>query len=161
MLKKGHVQYQPVDINESVQDVLRLMRSDLINHHITVDTDLAPALPRVRADRVGIQQVLLNLLTNGYQAMASSEPGMLVIRTRPGEPGMLMVCVVDQGPGIPAEALARIFEPFYTTKQQGMGIGLAVCRTIINAHGGRLWALNNPDRGATVSFSLPVEEGAA
>jgi C4-dicarboxylate-specific signal transduction histidine kinase len=162
LLTKGEVQAVALDVNEVIHDVLRLMRSDLINQGVHADMDMAAGLPNVRADRVQLQQVVLNLLVNACDAM-SAVPAVerrLSIKTeRKG--GEVMVSVSDRGCGIPADRMDRIFEPFFTTKTAGMGLGLAVCRTIITAHGGRLWASNNDARGATVHFVLPVDQGAA
>jgi len=163
LLTKGEIQHQALDINEVTLDVIRLMRSDLINHRVTVNTDLAPALPLIRADRIQMQQVLLNLMTNACDAMQAVDPAgnsreILVRSCRAGD-GTVQISVRDRGPGIPAGQLTRIFEPFVTTKEKGMGMGLSVCRAIITAHGGRLWAANNADRGACVQFALPAIPG--
>jgi two-component system sensor kinase FixL len=120
-------------------------------------------LPLVRGDRIHLQQVLLNLFINGMDALAATtgDERSLTLRARRDGDGLVEVAVSDNGPGIPAEKLARLFEPFFTTKPQGMGIGLPISRTIIEAHGGRLWAENNAERGATFHFTLPVAEGGA
>lgn len=161
LLKKGEVQHQPLDLNEVVQDILRLVRSDLMDHGVAVSTELAPGLPVVDGDRVQLQQVLLNLVMNGCDAMVNTEAAdrRLVVRTEPAADDGVGVAVTDRGCGIPPEDLERIFEPFFTTKAQGMGLGLAVCRTITAAHGGRLWATNNADRGARFHFTLPAKPG--
>jgi len=159
-LKKGEVQQHPLQINKVVQDVLKLIRSDLINQEVTVETELARNLPTVSGDPVQLQQVLLNLVVNACDAMASCDTSQrrLVIRTRIENGGSaVVVSVTDQGIGIPEERMEQIFEPFFSTKEKGMGIGLSVCRTIIAAHRGKLWAANNLDRGTTFYFSLPVE----
>jgi PAS domain S-box-containing protein len=159
LLKKGEVQRQELNINEVVQEVLKLVRSDLVNHDVTMATELAPGLPVVHGDRVQLQQVLLNLVMNGCEAMASSEKNVrqLTIRTDRSEDGSVYVSVTDCGPGIIPERLEQVFESFYTTKPQGMGLGLTVCRTIITAHRGKLWANSKPGRGATVCFTLPTD----
>ena len=158
LLKKGEVQLQPLSVNEIVLEVLKLVRSELVNQNFTVQTQLAPDLPVVHADGVQLQQVLLNLVMNACEAMADaqSRARKITLRTERGQDGSIHVSAADCGPGIPPEMLERIFESFYTTKPQGMGLGLAVCRSIITAHGGNLWATNNPARGATVHFTLPV-----
>jgi len=160
LLKKGEVQYQPLSVNEVVLEVLRVVRSDLVNQNVTVQTELAPDLPFVHGDRVQLQQVLLNLVMNACEAMTDAETDtrQLTIGTGQSEDGAVQVSVADQGPGIASERLEQIFESFYTTKPQGMGLGLAVCRTIITALKGRLWAANNPQGGATLSFTLPASE---
>jgi len=158
LLKKGEVQHQPLNVNEVVQEVLKLVRSDLVNQNVTTQTELAPDLPVVHGDRVQLQQVLLNLVMNGCEAMASIErPARhLTIRTDRSEDCSIRVSVADCGPGIAPEKLEQIFESFYTTKPQGMGLGLTVCRTIITAHNGKLWATSKLGRGATVWLTLPA-----
>ena len=159
LLKKGEVQRHSLCINEVVQDVLKLMRSDLINQKVTVDTQLARNLPTVTGDPVQLQQVLLNLVVNGCDAMADCArlERKLLIRTgiENGSTAVIL-SVTDQGNGIPEGKIEQIFEPFFTTKAKGMGLGLSVCRTIITAHRGKLWATNNADCGATFTFSLPI-----
>lgn len=157
LLKKGEVQRQSLPVNEVVQDVLKLVRSDLVSHDFSALTDLAPDLPPIHADRVQLQQVLLNLVMNACDAMAGTakDQRQLTIRTRRAGDGSVEISVVDSGPGIPPQTLDQVFEPFYTTKAQGMGLGLTVCRTIVAAHGGKLWAANNNPRGATFHVSLP------
>ncbi|MBV9998893.1 MAG: AAA family ATPase [Verrucomicrobia bacterium] len=158
LLKKGEVQRQRLDVNEVVQNALKLARSDLARQQVAVEADLAQPLPTVPGDGVQLQQVLLNLVVNGCDAMAGVEGSerRLRVRTELGDGQGVRVSVTDQGGGIPPDKLERIFEPFFTTKGQGMGLGLGVCRTIISAHGGRLWATNNPGRGATFQFTLPL-----
>ena len=161
LLKKGEVQHQPLDVNEVVQEVLKLVRNDLVNQNFTAQTELAPDLPRLRGDRVQLQQVLINLVMNACDAMvgAAREHRQLTIRSgRDGEDSVC-VSVADCGAGIHPEKLEQVFEPFYTTKPHGMGLGLAVCRTIISAHAGKLWVANNPGPGATFHFTLPVVRG--
>jgi two-component system, LuxR family, sensor kinase FixL len=128
---------------------------------VAVTTRLAPGLPGARADRVQVQQVLLNLLLNACEAMSANKPAerMLTVSTAPDGDGLLLVAMSDRGTGIPSDAVERLFEPFFTTKPHGLGLGLSICRSIIAAHGGRLWADNNPDRGATFTFALPVHDG--
>ena len=157
LLKKGEVQFEPLDVNELVETALKLVRSDLANQNVAVFTGLAQRLPAVNGDGVQLQQVLLNLVLNACDAMAEVEAieRKLLLRTEYLDSGEVKVSVRDQGSGIPREKLECIFEPFFTTKTEGMGMGLAICRTIISAHGGKLWATNNPDHGATVQFTLP------
>jgi two-component system, LuxR family, sensor kinase FixL len=158
LLKKGEVQLQALDVNEVVHNVLKLLHSDLVNQNVAVHVELALHLPAVNGDGVQLQQVLLNLVVNGCDAMADIEAvdRKLLVRTELADGKDVRVSVADQGYGIPPEKIDRIFEPFFTTKVKGMGMGLAVCRTIISAHGGRLWATNNPKRGATFQFTLPT-----
>jgi len=159
LLKKGEPQKQcdDVDLNEVIRDVVQLMRSDLINRNVTVETDLAQNLPAVTGDRVQLQQVLLNLALNGCEAMGdynSSERRLLIASQ--WENGAVRISVSDSGSGIPGEKMEQVFERFFTTKKEGMGLGLSVCRTIINAHRGKIWATNNGGCGATFHFSLPI-----
>src|SRR5213592_1690787 len=159
LLKKGELQEHcdDVDLNEVIRDVVNLMRSDLINRNVTVDTDLAQNLPAVTGDRVQLQQVLLNLMLNGCEAMAdynSSERRLLIASQ--WENGAVRVSVADRGSGIPEEKMQQVFERFFTTKKEGMGLGLSICRTIIDAHRGKIWATNNAGRGAIFHFSLPT-----
>jgi len=159
LLKKGELQEHcdDVDLNEVIRNLVKLMRSDLINRNVTVDTDLAQNLPPVTGDRVQLQQVLLNLMLNGCEAMAdynSSERRLLIASQ--WENGAVRVSVADRGSGIPEEKMQQVFERFFTTKKEGMGLGLSVCRTIIDAHRGKIWATNNAGCGATFHFSLPI-----
>jgi two-component system, LuxR family, sensor kinase FixL len=162
LLKKGEVQRLPLEVNEVVGNALKLMRSDLARRRVSVEVDLARPLPAVVGDAVQLQQVLLNLLVNGCEAMAGVEgpERRLRVRTERTDAEGVRVSVVDRGGGIPADQQERVFEPFFTTKGQGMGLGLAICRTIIAAHGGKLWATANPEGGATFQFTLPPSGGA-
>jgi C4-dicarboxylate-specific signal transduction histidine kinase len=161
LLKKGEVNLETLDLGEVIGDALRVVRSDLLHRGVSVDLQLPPEAPPVRADRVQIQQVLLNLLANSCDALAGLEPQRrrIVLRVDGSESGP-HVTVSDQGPGLPADA-DRIFEPFVTTKPDGIGLGLAVCRSIVAAHGGKLWAANNPERGATFHFTIPASGAAS
>ncbi|MGA2496552.1 MAG: ATP-binding protein, partial [Tepidisphaeraceae bacterium] len=160
LLTKGEIDRRPLDINELARDVLRLMRSDLVSQSVVVETDFAPDLHLVSGDRVQLQQVLLNLIMNACDSMAGNNIGnrLVVVRTRMENQTSLRISVIDQGIGIPADNLHRVFEPFVSTKKHGMGLGLSVCRTIIFAHGGHISAANNPERGATFDVILRVEE---
>jgi PAS domain S-box-containing protein len=160
MLKKEEAQHHSLDINDVVDESLRLMRSDLLNRHVIVGTDLAEALPAVAGDRNQLQQVLLNFFMNGCDAMDGGEANrQLLVRTQRNAHGNVEFSVADHGAGIPALDLDRIFEPFVTTKSHGLGLGLAICRSIVEAHGGRLWATNNADAGATLHCELPAQRG--
>jgi two-component system, LuxR family, sensor kinase FixL len=158
LLKKGEMQSQPLDLNDVVRDVLKLMRSDMLNGGIIVSTELAPGSPMVNGDQVQLQQVLLNLVVNAGEAMAgvAATERRLIVRTALAEGEGIRVSIADQGHGIALENLERMFEPFFTTKAHGLGLGLAVCRSIIIAHGGRLWATRNAGRGASFHFALAV-----
>jgi len=158
MLRKEEAERQPVVLNDVVIESLLLMRSDLLNRQVAVTTELASGLPRVRGDRVQLQQVMLNFVINGCDAMdGQSAHRQLLVSTRTGGNGTIEVCVADRGTGIPPGDIERIFEPFMTTKPRGMGLGLAICRTIVETHGGRVWASNNADCGATLHLELPVD----
>jgi PAS domain S-box-containing protein len=157
LLRKEEADRQPLAFNDVVTESLQLMRSDLLNRQVSVRTELADRLPGVSGDRIQLQQVLLNYLINGCDAMDGQRSDRsLVVRAQAASGGGIEVAVSDRGTGIPPEDLERIFEPFMTTKPRGMGLGLAICRTIVKAHGGRVWASNNPDRGATLHFELPA-----
>jgi signal transduction histidine kinase len=161
LLGKNEIQYQTVDVNEMVQEVLALVNSDLANDHIAVNTNLALNLPTVIGDPVLLQQVLLNLLLNACNALIHNdcaERRQLHIHTQ-WNGDAVQVSVADQGKGIAPDNMDCIFEPFFTTRSQGMGLGLAICRTIINAHAGQLWATNNADYGASFYFTLPTYSG--
>ena len=157
LLRKEEAQRLPLDINDVVEESLHLMRSDLMNRGVAVGTDLDEALPIVRGDRNQLQQVLLNFVINGCDAMDGQEVNReLFVRTRATAQGKVEVTVADRGSGIPPADLERVFEAFVTTKLNGLGLGLAICRSIVEAHGGRLWATNNSDRGATLHCELPA-----
>jgi two-component system, LuxR family, sensor kinase FixL len=159
LLKKEEAQHHPLDMNEVVQEVLALMNSDFLNRQVRVHAELAPELPAVTGDRVQLQQVLLNLFINGCDAMAGSRAQRgLMVRSESISGRNVRVSVSDRGTGIPPADLERIFDPFVTTKPQGLGLGLAVCRSIVAAHDGRLWATNNPDGGATLTIELPQRQ---
>jgi len=162
LFKKGETQFQLLDANDVVREALDLAHGDLVTRHIEVSTDLAPRLPAVTADRVQLQQVLLNLLINASEAMSANtaDERRLTVSTQPLAGGGVEVSVADRGPGIPEDRQPRLFEPFFTTKPQGLGLGLSISRSIVTAHGGRLWSTNNPYRGATFHVALPHEPGA-
>ena len=149
-------QRELVDINEIVGEMLVLLRNEAIRHSISLRTELAPQLPQIVADRVQVQQVLMNLMLNGIEAMTDGA-GQLSIRSQRTENGLLLVSVSDTGVGVPSEKVELIFNAFYTTKPEGTGMGLAISRSIVEAHGGRLWATANAQRGATFHFTLPAE----
>jgi two-component system sensor kinase FixL len=159
LLKKGDLEYVPLDLNEIVDEVARLVTTDTAARNMAMQIAVAPGLPQVRGDRVQLQQVLLNLVLNGLDAMQVCATGdrALVIRTFRHSDALVGVAVQDSGSGIAAEHADHIFEPLYTTKSEGTGMGLAIARTIVGAHGGRLTARNNADGGATFQFTLPVD----
>jgi signal transduction histidine kinase len=162
LIKKGEPEFMPLDLNVIVGEVTWLLRSDTITRHVSMSLELAPDLPRVHGDRVQLQQVVLNLVLNGFEAMREPHAGArtLVIRTA-RDAATLRVTVQDSGPGIAEKDLGRIFEPLYTTKAEGLGMGLAIVRTIVHAHGGAVGVENNPQGGASLHVTLPVApEGA-
>jgi len=158
LLKKGDLEFAWLDANEMVSEVAWLVRSDAVGRNVGMRLDLAPDLPDVRGDRVQLQQVVLNLVLNGFDAMR--EPGAgdrtLVIRTASDSAAAVGISIQDSGSGFDETDNDRMFQPLYTTKAEGLGMGLAIARTIVGAHGGRLWAANNVDQGATFHFTLPV-----
>ncbi|MDX1431494.1 MAG: PAS domain S-box protein [Gammaproteobacteria bacterium] len=161
MARKGETARDPVELDALVGGVLELFANELRAQQIEVELDLAPGLPRVRCDRIQIEQVLINLLRNAMEAVEHHPPGERVIRigTRMLDGPAVELVVEDEGDGInPADA-ERIFETFFTTKPEGMGMGLAVSRTIVEAHGGRLWASARGERGAIFHVLLPPENG--
>ena len=158
LVRKGDERKSRLDLNEVIRDDLALLAGDLHEAHIHLHTELMTALPLIYADRVQLQQVVLNLVTNAVDAMRgmSGAQRVLIIRTRKIDATELEVSIEDSGIGLEPGTLERVFEPFFTTKPDGMGIGLSISRTIVEAHGGRLWAAQNPGRaGATFIFTLP------
>jgi PAS domain S-box-containing protein len=161
MLKRGTPNRQPLSMNDAVKDVVQFMRADLLRRGVSVVVSLDEALPDVSADRVPIEQVLINIIGNASDAMAANAPGDRSVRiVTSADAGTVSVRISDAGSGLPSPP-DRVFAPFYTTKPQGLGMGLAICRSIIAAHGGRLWAEANGGRGATFHVRLPLIMGAA
>jgi C4-dicarboxylate-specific signal transduction histidine kinase len=160
LLRKGELEHASLDVNEVVGEVARLVRSDAANRHVSVRLELTKGLPRVRGDRVQLQQVVLNLVLNALEAMRATLPRarQLAIRTSRAGESAVAVSVSDSGTGIDAQAEERLFEPLYTTKPEGLGMGLAIARNIVHAHGGNLAATNNVEGGATFQFTLPAGE---
>jgi PAS domain S-box-containing protein len=148
-----------LNLNEAIREVIELTRGEAAKNDVSVRTDLADGLPLIYGDRVQLQQVLLNLIINAVEAMTSVRMGAreLSIRTGEAEAGYVLVAVRDSGPGLDPKRVDHLFESFYTTKASGMGMGLPICRSIIEAHGGRLWACKNEPQGAVFQFTLPVE----
>jgi two-component system, LuxR family, sensor kinase FixL len=156
MLKKGKVEHVALNVNDIVREVTDLVRNDTILRDIPVHLDLAAGLLTVRGDRGQLQQVVLNMVLNGLEATsaANGQAHGLVIRTA-ADGKNVVVAVEDSGTGIDLENVDRLFEPLYTTKAEGLGMGLSIARTIVGAHGGELRAANNPRGGATFEFTLP------
>ena len=147
------------DLNEAVLEMVALTRSEVLNHGILLQTELAPGLPRVDGDRTQLQQVILNLILNAIEAMGGIDEGTreLRINTEREAAGGVLVTVRDSGPGLDLADTERVFTAFYTTKPKGMGMGLAICRSMVEAHGGKMWASANEPRGAVFQFTLPLE----
>src|SRR5467141_907871 len=159
LIKKAPPRKEVVDLNAAILEVTGLTRSEAVKTGVTVGTQLAGELPRIQCDRVQLQQVMLNLIVNAIQSMSGVEDGNreLHISTVSIEQEGAQVAVRDTGHGLRPESLPRLFEPFYTTKPDGMGMGLSICRSIIEAHGGRLWASRCEPRGALFQFTIPAD----
>jgi len=159
LIKKAPPRKEVVDLNAAILEVTALTRSEAVKTGVTVGTQLAGELPRIQCDRVQLQQVMLNLIVNAIQSMSGVEDGNreLHISTVSIEPEGVCVAVRDTGHGLRPESLPHLFEPFYTTKPDGMGMGLSICRSIIEAHGGRLWATRCEPRGALFQFTIPAD----
>jgi C4-dicarboxylate-specific signal transduction histidine kinase len=159
-IKKAPPRKDRFDLNEAINEVIVLARSTITENGVSVQIRLAEGRLPVHGDRTQLRQVVLNLILNALEAMSSVEAGAreLLISTKQSETNGIVAAVGDSGPGINAENLERVFEAFYTTKSSGLGIGLAICRSIIEAHGGRLWADTNEPRGAVFQFTLPGAE---
>jgi C4-dicarboxylate-specific signal transduction histidine kinase len=159
LIKKVPARKDSVAIDDAILEVIALTRAEAANKSVSVRTQFAEGLPRVQGDRVQLQQVMLNLIVNAIQAMSGIGEGarelQISIYAVPSEGGV-RVGVRDTGPGLSPESLPRLFEPFYTTKLDGMGMGLSICRSIIEAHGGRLWATGCEPRGALFQFTVPA-----
>jgi signal transduction histidine kinase len=153
---RGTPEREVVDLNEILREMMVLLGDTADRHAISIRTELDPGLPRTRADRVQLQQVLMNLMLNGIEAMRETG-GELTIASKRIEHGQLLISVNDSGIGLPVDEAQRIFDAFFTTKPQGTGMGLSISRRIIDSHGGRLWASPNAGRGAIFQFTLPGE----
>jgi C4-dicarboxylate-specific signal transduction histidine kinase len=158
LLRKERRAHAPVDLNALVEDVVKLVRGEFLRRRIALDVALAPGLPPVVGDPIQLQQVVLNILMNAAEAVGAGADGgeRHVTLTTERTDTRVVVSVIDRGPGVPDEELTRIFEPFVTTKRGGMGLGLAICRRIIDAHGGEIGVRRNVDRGLTCWFALEV-----
>jgi C4-dicarboxylate-specific signal transduction histidine kinase len=157
---KNDGQRAPLDINDVVNEVVALVQRELVNHRVSLRAELAPALPTIVADRIQLQQVIINLVINGIEAMESvtDRPRKLIIRSLRSGPREVLVAVEDCGVGISAESADRLFDAFVTTKSTGMGMGLSICRSIIEAYGGRISVTNNAGPGATSQFTLQLHQ---
>jgi C4-dicarboxylate-specific signal transduction histidine kinase len=159
MFTKGAPERKPVQINDLIRDVGVLIEGAAARNQVALQTELASGLPSTLGDRVQLQQVVVNLIQNGIQAMAdvADRPRLVEVRSQKSDSGDILVTVRDSGVGIAKKDEKRIFEAFFTTKPQGMGMGLSISHSIIEAHGGRLWTTGNRDHGATFHFTLPAE----
>jgi signal transduction histidine kinase len=155
LYKKSSPKRELVSINDVIGEMILLLRSEANEHAVSIRTDLAADLPKITADRVQLQQVLMNLMLNGIEAMKETG-GVLAVKTVRCEDGQVLISVSDTGVGLPAERADEIFNAFFTTKPQGSGMGLAISRSIVESHGGRLWATSHDGRGATFHFTLPT-----
>jgi two-component system, LuxR family, sensor kinase FixL len=163
LANKTEIEKLPLDVNGVVRETIGLTQREIFSHQVSLRMELAPALPTILGDRIQLQQVVINLVMNGIEAMQSvtDRPRELVIRSCQDEKQQVLTSVTDCGAGIAAESTDRLFVPFFTTKSGGMGMGLSICRSIIEAHGGRLWATANTPHGATFQFTLPVNADTA
>ena len=161
LFKKGTLQREPIEVNDTIREMVAVLNTEMTQHAIAVHTKLAEGLPRVIADQVELQQVLMNLMLNGMESMKELEnPGTLLIVTQHGLEGFVMVSIIDTGKGVKPEQVEHIFDAFFTTKNEGTGMGLAISRSIIESHGGRLWFTPNAGPGATFCFTLPIDASA-
>jgi signal transduction histidine kinase len=160
LFQKGTSQRDVVDVNEVIEEMVVMLQNEAKEHSVALRTDLFEGLPNVMADRVQLQQVLMNLMLNGIEAMQDTI-GELSIKSQLGDDGQLLISVADTGVGLPAGKVDRLFDAFFTTKSQGTGLGLAITRSIVESHGGRIWATSNSGRGATFKFTLPSTLAAA
>jgi C4-dicarboxylate-specific signal transduction histidine kinase len=163
LIRKAPPRKEGLAINEALLEVIALTRGEAVKHGVSVQTQLADDLPLIQGDRVQLQQVVLNLVINAIEAMSSigEESREMLISTAQAEPDGLLVTVRDLGPGLNPEIFDQLFDPFYTTKAAGMGMGLSISRTIVEAHGGRLWATANSPKGAVFQFTLPWDQDEA
>ena len=163
LIKKAPRRKARFDLNEAILDVAALTRSEALKHRVLLQTQFATDLALVDGDRIQLQQVILNLILNAVEAMSGTSEGAreLLISTEREASGGALVIVRDSGPGLNPQSVDRLFEAFYTTKPEGVGMGLAICRSIIEAHGGRLWATANEPRGAVFQFTLPRDRDEA
>jgi C4-dicarboxylate-specific signal transduction histidine kinase len=161
LFKKGTVQRELVDINQIIREMVALMRGEATRYSISVQTELATDLPQFVGDRVQLQQVIMNLCINSIDAMKDVDGTReLIIKSQRAENDRLMVTVTDTGVGLPPQQAEQIFNAFFTTKPHGTGMGLRISRTIVESHGGRLWGSDNPPRGASFCFTLPIKTDA-
>jgi C4-dicarboxylate-specific signal transduction histidine kinase len=163
LIKKAPPRMDGLEINETILEVIALTRGEAVKNGVSVQAQLAEGLPLIQGDRVQLQQVILNLIMNAVEAMSGISEGSreLLISTAKTESGGVLVAVRDSGPGLAPASLERLFDAFYTTKPGGLGMGLSICRSAIEAHGGRLWAAANVPQGAIFQFTLPAPPDSA
>ena len=155
LLKKGKTEFEPLDLNLIFKEVVGLLHSDAVIRDVKIDFELDPLLPLVRGDRIQLQQVALNLVLNAFEAMNERPRGERRVQIRTGlKDSQVLAAVTDNGTGVTTGDAEKVFQPFYTTKTQGLGMGLSISRSIIIRHQGRIWAENNPGGGTTFYFSL-------
>jgi C4-dicarboxylate-specific signal transduction histidine kinase len=154
IVKQSEVHWERLDINDTIVNTAKLVRNRIIMSKISLRLELQPDIENVNGDHVHLQQVLLNLINNSVDAMSAGPPRALTIRSKMTAPDTVVISVIDTGTGFDSSLEGKLFKPFITTKQDGMGIGLRICRSIVEEHGGRILAENNTGGGATVSFSL-------
>jgi signal transduction histidine kinase len=157
--KKDTPRRELVDVNKIIHEIHVLLLREANNQSLAMRIDLAPELPKITADRVQLQQVLMNLMLNGIEAMKDSG-GELIVKSELDQDGQVLISVSDNGVGLPPEKADHIFDAFFTTKPQGTGMGLAISRSIVESHGGRIWATPNSGPGATFRFTLPYQAAA-
>jgi signal transduction histidine kinase len=161
LFKKGTSERELVNVNEVIEEMIILLRGEATRYTISVRVELAADLPRVNGDRVQLQQVLMNLMLNSIDAMKDVDGTReLAVMSQRGEDGQVLISVSDTGVGLPPQQADKIFNSFFTTKTHGTGMGLRISRSIIESHGGRLWAADNSPRGATFQFTLPATVAA-
>jgi C4-dicarboxylate-specific signal transduction histidine kinase len=160
LIKKAPLRRDRLEINEAIREVIDLSRSEATKNSVSLHAELAERSLVVQGDRVQLQQVILNLIINAVEAMSSLDDGPreLLISSETFEAANIVVTVRDSGPGLAPGALERLFQPFYTTKPSGLGLGLSICRSIVESHGGKLWASPNVPRGAVFQFRVPAVE---
>jgi signal transduction histidine kinase len=160
LIKKAPRRQDAFDVNEAILGIVGLTRAETVKNNVSVQTQLAEGLPRIQGDSVQLQQVILNLILNAVEAMASASEGSRGLFISTGKDvGGVLVAVRDSGPGLSPESFERVFDAFYTTKADGMGMGLSICRSIVEAHGGRIWASGEIGQGATFQFTVPLPGG--
>lgn len=162
LFKKGQPQHESVDINELVREMIELLRGEAVRYSISISADLAPEVHMTLGDIVQVRQVLMNLMLNGIDAMKEADGNReLTIKSEEDDNGQIRISISDTGVGLQPHQLEQVFNTFFTTKPQGLGMGLPISRSIVESHGGRLWASANPQRGATFQFTLPIHIAAS